>query len=227
MIEHSPEFTTLAASLVKAQSMLTGAKRDAKNPHFRSAYATLETVIETAKPALQESGVAFIQAPGALIDGALEVTTMLVHGDTGQWIRSTLHVPLQKHDPQGVGSAITYACRYSLMAMLGLPPTDDDGEAAMNRDDKPLNLPKAKSSAELKRSGSWEEFRRELEECDTLIKLDKFRTAWREKAIAENWNATFKATARDEIEAQEERIKQADDFPGDRPNSYVNAMMAG
>lgn len=114
-----------------------------------------------------------------------------------------------------------------LAGIHGLVYSEDEMPPGVLDEDRPLNLPKPKSSAELKRNGSWEEFRRELEECDTLVKLDKFRAAWREKAIAENWNATFKATARDEIEAQEERIKQADDFPGDRPNSYVNAMMAG
>ncbi len=51
--------------------------------------------------------------------------------------RSTLHVPLSKRDPQGVGSAITYGCRYALMATLGLPPVDDDGESAMDRSSPP------------------------------------------------------------------------------------------
>lgn len=215
MIEHSPEFTTLAAALVKAQSMLTGAKRDAKNPHFRSTYATLETVIETAKPALQESGVAFIQAPGALIDGALEVTTMLVHGDTGQWIRSTLHVPLQKHDPQGVGSAITYACRYSLMAMLGLPPTDDDGEAAMARgDEKPLNLPKPKSSAELKRNGDWDRLKSDLDsdlaDCHSLFALDKLRKDYRERAKAAEWPKAWLESLANEFANAEDAIKKTE-----------------
>lgn len=136
MIEHSENITTIAAALLAAQAKMGGAKRDARNPHFKSTYATLETVIETAKPALQAQGIAFLQAPGQLVDGALEVTTMLIHGESGQWVRSTLHVPLQKRDPQGVGSAITYACRYSLMAMLGIPATDDDGEGAMERQPK-------------------------------------------------------------------------------------------
>lgn len=147
MIEHSENIATIAAALLAAQAQMGGAKRDAKNPHFRSTYATLETVIDTAKPALQANGIAFMQAPGQLIDGALEVTTMLVHGESGQWMRSTLHVPLQKRDPQGVGSAITYACRYSLMAMLGIPPTDDDGEGAMERggNDAPAAKPAPKN----------------------------------------------------------------------------------
>ena len=148
MIEHSQDISALAKALHAAQGSLGGVVRDAKNPHFKSSYATLENVMSAAKPALQSAGLAFTQAPGALIEGALEVTTMLIHAESGQWMRSTLHVPLAKRDPQGVGSAITYACRYSLMAALGIPPVDDDGEAASLRgDDRPVPAPvKANSS---------------------------------------------------------------------------------
>lgn len=129
MIEQSADIVELALALHKAQATVDGVKKDSKNPHFKNNYASLEAVIDTAKPALQANGIAFTQAPGALVDGAIEITTMLVHV-SGQWMRSTLHVPLGKRDAQGVGSAITYGCRYSLMAMLGLPPVDDDGQEA-------------------------------------------------------------------------------------------------
>jgi hypothetical protein len=139
MIEFSAEgIKNLSAALLAFQAETTGVKRDAKNPHFKSAYATLEAVIDTARPHLQKHGIAFTQAPGALVDGALEITTMLVHPMSGEWMRSTVHVPLTKRDAQGVGSAITYACRYSLMAALGLPPTDDDGESASRHNVTPL-----------------------------------------------------------------------------------------
>lgn len=147
MIEHSSDITKIATALHAAQGSLSVVVKDAKNPAFKSRYATLEAVIDAAKPALQSAGIAFTQAPGALIDGALEVTTMLIHAESGQWMRSTLHVPLGKRDPQGVGSAITYACRYSLMAALGLPPADDDAEGAMDR-----NTSKADSSAQAYRT---------------------------------------------------------------------------
>jgi hypothetical protein len=134
MIETSENIVALTGAIIKVQGGISGVHKNAKNPHFKSSYATLENVIDTARPALQEAGIAFVQAPGMVVDGSVEVTTMLIH-DSGEWMRSTLHVPLGKRDPQGVGSAITYGCRYSLMAMLGLPPTDDDGEAAMERDE--------------------------------------------------------------------------------------------
>ncbi len=133
MITHSPSIASIAKAIHKAQGALTGVVRDAKNPHFKSRYATLENVISEVKPALQAAGIAFTQAPGAIIDGALEVTTMLIHAESGEFISSTVHVPLPKRDPQAVGAAITYACRYAMMAATGLPPIDDDGEAAMER----------------------------------------------------------------------------------------------
>ena len=75
----------------------------------------------------------------AFIDNTIEITTMLLHKE-GQWISSTLYMPIVKSDAQGVGSAITYGLRYSLMAVLGVAPTDDDdaeraGEAPMQRGD--------------------------------------------------------------------------------------------
>lgn len=131
MIEMSADIGKLAAALNKAQGEMGSAMKDAANPHFRSKYATLEAVVEVAKPSLVKHGIAYTQAPGAIVDGSLEMTTMLMHGESGQWIRSTLHVPLGKRDAQGVGSAISYARRYSLMSVLGIPAEDDDGAAAV------------------------------------------------------------------------------------------------
>jgi hypothetical protein len=132
MIEHSESVVDLFKALHAAQKQLTGVRRDSTNPHFKNRYASLEAVIDAAKAPLSDNGLAFTQAPGAIISGAVEVTTMLMH-TSGQWLRSTLHVPLSKTDPQGCGSAITYGCRYALMATLGLPPVDDDAEAATGR----------------------------------------------------------------------------------------------
>lgn len=141
MIEQSESIVKLAGALLQAQGAMDGVAKTANNPHFKKAYANLEAVIDTAKPALQAAGIVFSQAPGRIIDQAVEVTTMLIHAASGEWMRSTLHVPLGKLDPQGVGSAITYGLRYSLMATLGLPPVDDDGEAAM-----PRNVPQRREA---------------------------------------------------------------------------------
>jgi hypothetical protein len=135
MIEHTPEIDKLAAALAAAQGELRNVPRDETNPHFKHRYASLEAVIETVRPVLSKHGLAFTQAPGGFIEGTIAITTMLLHRE-GQWLKSTLYMPIVKRDAQGVGSAITYGLRYSLMAVLGVAPTDDDdaqtaGEAPM------------------------------------------------------------------------------------------------
>lgn len=128
-IETSASIENLAAALGRFQSETHGVVRDAVNPFHKNRYATLEAVIETARPGLTKAGLAFLQAPAGWGGSSVELTTMLMHGASGEWIRFTTSMPIPKPDPQGVGSAITYACRYALMAMLGLPPMDDDAEA--------------------------------------------------------------------------------------------------
>jgi hypothetical protein len=108
-----------------------GATKDRTNPAFKATYATLASVIEAARGPLTENGIAFTQAPGLVTEtNMLPIETVLWHGESGEWIKTTFAVPILKRDPQGFGSATTYGCRYSLMAALGLPAVDDDGEAA-------------------------------------------------------------------------------------------------
>jgi hypothetical protein len=176
MIQTSDNVDKIFVAIHAAQGAMRGATKDSKNPAFKSSYASLESVIDTARPALQSANLAFTQAPGALVDGAIEITTMLMH-TSGQWLRSTLHVPLSKRDPQGVGSAITYGCRYALMATLGLPPVDDDGEAAMDRT-PPLKAgysppPKAPPPAATD-SPALATITAALKLCDTIKALDEW-----------------------------------------------------
>lgn len=121
----------LGKALLTAQGKMRGIAKDGTNPHYKSRYASLESVTDTIRPVLQEVGIVFMQAPGSVDEhGVMALTTWLVHAESGETFSATIGVPLVKRDPQGVGSAITYACRYSLMALLGLPPVDDDGEGA-------------------------------------------------------------------------------------------------
>lgn len=136
MFETSPTIKSLMPALLKFQGAISGVKRDSANPHFRSRYVSLEGVIDAARPHLQDNGLVFTQAPGRVIDGCIEVTTRITHAESGEWQQSTMHIPMAKKDPQGAGSALTYAQRYSLMAALGLPPTDDDAETAYDRRDE-------------------------------------------------------------------------------------------
>jgi hypothetical protein len=124
----SPSITTIAAVLPKAQAEIKGALKDATNPHFRSKYADLTSVIEACKAALNKHGITFLQPVRSGEDGVI-VETVLLH-TSGEWISDELELPVSKNDAQGVGSAITYGRRYGLQSMVGIPAEDDDGNAA-------------------------------------------------------------------------------------------------
>lgn len=129
-MKSSESVTKISAALLKAQRSITFAAKDATNPHFKNKYADLPAVIDAIKPALNEAGIMFMQTPSPSDSGSLALTTRLLH-ESGEWIEDTATVPLPKNDPQGYGSAMTYARRYSLAAMTGLYQDDDDGNAAM------------------------------------------------------------------------------------------------
>lgn len=125
----SDKITTIAPALVKAINAIEGVKKASTNPHFKSKYANLEGVIEAAHDALVANGLAVMQGPGPLDGNALTLTTRIIH-ESGEWIETDFSLPMAKADPQAAGSALTYARRYSLMAMLNIPAIDDDGEDA-------------------------------------------------------------------------------------------------
>lgn len=125
----SDSITKIAPALLTAQKAITFAVKDSTNPHFKSKYADLSSVIDAVKPALNEAGIAFLQMPAPSDRDSLALTTRLIH-ESGEWIESTATCPLQKSDPQGYGSAVTYLKRYSLASAVGLYQEDDDGNAA-------------------------------------------------------------------------------------------------
>jgi len=127
----SPTIAALAAALVKAQSAMGGAKKDSTNPHFRTAYADLASVWDACRAPLANAGLSVVQLVSSDPTHAI-VETILAHS-SGEWVSSTLAVPLTKADAQGLGSAITYGRRYALAAIVGVCPADDDGEAAVAR----------------------------------------------------------------------------------------------
>ena len=122
------ERAPLAKAFVAAQKATESIKKAATNPVFKSKYADLAHVVEGVVPALNEAGVGVLQFPS--FDGELVgVTTTLLH-ESGASVTGTLHLRPSKSDPQGVGSAITYARRYALLAITGSAPEDDDANAA-------------------------------------------------------------------------------------------------
>jgi hypothetical protein len=119
----------IASALVRAQRGFAPALKTSTNPHFRSKYVDLAGCIEAVVDALNSAGIALVQRTSEDSTG-VTVETVFVH-ESGETLEcGKLHVPAAKQDPQGYGSALTYARRYSLMAACGIAPEDDDGNAA-------------------------------------------------------------------------------------------------
>jgi len=139
-MNQSESIAKLSAALVKAQAEMSGAVKDSANPFFKSSYADLNSVIKAIKEPFSKYGLAYTQFPYNDENGVgvnVGVVTRLIH-ESGEWLECNYTIPLTKLDPQAAGSAITYARRYALQAMAGIPAVDDDGESAMGRKEKPV-----------------------------------------------------------------------------------------
>jgi hypothetical protein len=120
------------AAFVKAQRGFAPALKTSTNPHFKSKYVQLAGCIEAVVDALNAEGIALIQRTFEDSTG-VTVETVFIH-ESGEMLEcGKLHVPASKQDPQGFGSALTYARRYSLMAAAGIAGEDDDGNAGSRR----------------------------------------------------------------------------------------------
>ena len=121
--------TKLAPALVAALNELEGVTKDKVNPHFKSKYADLSSVLDTVRPVFAKHGMAVTQETSPSEDGVI-VETVVLHSSGEERRFGKLYVPANKRDAQGAGSALTYARRYSLMTAFGVPAEDDDGNAA-------------------------------------------------------------------------------------------------
>jgi hypothetical protein len=128
-MNQSEQINELSKALSQAQLAMRGAVKDSENPFFKSKYADLAAVIEAAREPLGKHWLSVVQTTEPDGSGGLNVITTLMHS-SGQWIRGTLPVFMVKKDPQGMGSAITYARRYAYSAIVGIAQVDDDGEGA-------------------------------------------------------------------------------------------------
>lgn len=148
-MKSSQEIDKIAPALLKAQLNIGAAVKGSRNPFFSSVYASLGSVMEACKEALNEQLICVLQPVGH-DEHSQYVETILLHS-SGQFISDRMQIePIRKMvspnpkkdetfepflapDPQAQGSAITYARRYALQSMLFIPAEDDDGEGAMNR----------------------------------------------------------------------------------------------
>lgn len=125
------EVSNLATSLAKAQGIMSGAKKSAKNPFFKSAYADLSSVFDAIREPFSKNGLSVTQTMDVLPDGKQVLCTRLLHS-SGEFVDSRMLLPTEQN-PQKLGSLITYYRRYSLMAIAGIPAEDDDGNVASGK----------------------------------------------------------------------------------------------
>jgi hypothetical protein len=118
--------------------------KDAINPHFRSKYTPLDTIVETVEPLLTKNGLVWITKPVRDEHGDPALAYKLVHAESKEFEEGEMPLLLTKNDPQGQGSAITYARRYALCSVLNLVADDDDdgnsasgGQTQTSRPSKP------------------------------------------------------------------------------------------
>ncbi len=174
----SDSITAIMPAFIKAQGNFDKARKTATNPHFKSKYVALDGVIDAVSDALRAEGIAIMQMTD-IEDARTVLNTRLIH-ESGEWLGSRYPVHPVKSDPQGEGSALTYARRYSLMALVGIAPEDDDGNAAV----------KAVEKADKTKA---DEFRKELESATDRYGLDQVASK-----IA---NAKFPADTADALRA--------------------------
>ena len=164
----SESIAALAAALNVAQSQMGGAQKTATNPFFKSKYADLSSVVQAIKEPFADNGLAYVQFPIST-QSSIGVVTRLMH-ESGEYLEQEYYLPLQKLDPQAAGAAITYARRYALQSIAGIPAEDDDGESTMIRGKpKTISPPQVESLYEA------------LEESDSDI--DKFLKTFGKESV--------------------------------------------
>lgn len=154
----SEKFDEVLPALHKARSMFVKVKKDKQNTHLKNRYATLDSVLDAITPALTDNDLMLMQdmieseAPNRI-----KVETTVIHV-SGQWIKFYAELPIVKNDPQGVGSAFTYARRYAAAAAFGLSQADDDAQIAVK---------------------SAQDWKRDIDKCEDLESLQRvLKQAW-------------------------------------------------
>ena len=204
MMMTSESIDELATALCQCQGEMGAAGKDAENPFFSSKYADLSSVLKAIKSPLANNGLSFVQTP-IQKENEAGVTTRLMH-TSGQWMESTLWLPVGKPDAQGVGAAITYARRYALQSILGVPAADDDGnsvsEPNITAEEVQSGYLTARQVIARESPSGFMEWRETLsEELSNMIfnaaprgKVTAFKAAWNEKE-AEFWKPLKQAKA--------------------------------
>jgi hypothetical protein len=190
----------LMTALAASQAEMSNAAYNQQNPHFKSKYADLASIRDATIPALAKHGLSIHQVMQNNSSGNMVLVTRLGHA-SGSWIESIYPVPYSDK-PHIMGSAITYARRYSWAAICGIAAEEDeDGNAAQEgaKNAKSLPaLPARKSSAAAKRDGDWETLKAALADCQSAREVERLRTEY-QRDVYPTWNQDWRATADQEF----------------------------
>ncbi len=212
------ERAAFAKAFVQGQKATEAVKKAASNPAFKSKYADLSEVVEATVPALNSAGIGVIQAPE--FDGEMvSVTTIFIH-ESGSSLTGVLKLRPSKADPQGVGSAITYARRYSLLAMTGAAPEDDDGNAASGPRQDRRTEPAATSSPSAAAQFAADQLRQTKTRDEFTHFWNTQKEGLREQLSDGDYAhviAVMKAEAKRFADQPAEKPADDDSFPGDTP----------
>ena len=154
----SEKFDEVLPALHKARSMFVKVKKDKQNTHLKNKYATLDSVLDAITPALTDNDLMLMQDMiESEAQNRIKVETTVIHV-SGQWVKFYAELPIVKNDPQGVGSAFTYARRYAAAAAFGLSQADDDAQIAVK---------------------SAQDWKRDIDKCEDLESLQRvLKQAW-------------------------------------------------
>lgn len=166
----------LATAMAKAQAEIKTALKDSKNPHFKSSYADLTSVWDACRNALTKNGLSVLQITN--FDAAdVWLETTLLHA-SGESISGRYPLRPQQQTPQGYGSALTYARRYALAAMVGVvADEDDDGNAASARREPREEAPRVSDAEQAAKAFSAKAIK-EVGACKTSAELTEWVLKW-------------------------------------------------
>jgi hypothetical protein len=200
----SEQVNEIAAALAKAQGEMKNAPFNATNPHLKNKFANLASVRDTTVPTLSKHGIAVVQTI-VPFDGRASLATRLLH-TSGQWMESLCPLP-NVEDMQKLGSAITYARRYSLAAICGIAADEDDD--ANGAEKLTPSKPVAVAKAEPKAPEGADEWLLNLEA--TAIEGEAaLKTAWEgSKKEHRQWLTSTDAAKWERIKAKAQKAKAA------------------
>lgn len=141
----SEQTAELSAALAKAQAVMKAAAFNKINPHFKNKYADLAAVLDAIRKPLADNGLSITQTTEVRDQSFVLVTTL--HHSTGQWIAGEYPLPIGV-TPQQLGSALTYARRYTLSSLACIAADEDDDAEGVRKENQVLSVPAMKINAE-------------------------------------------------------------------------------